>query len=452
MRAQLFEAASSLTSFVQMSKKPRKEVDLFKHKIVRLTSMLHALALCVIANQHDKCFPIIDIESVPDKYLETLASRKKRQKTEVVYQWLNHTIIHALDTGVLNIPPPILSRVFQELEKAMVEYNQVLQIMTIAFPFPYAQVSVVMIWIYMMTAPFVMVHWTSQPIMAFAFTFLSTACFLSLEMIAAELENPFGDDDNDLPCAMFQEDINDGLVLLLAPSIEAQFELGPKIRTHQALLDKSTWHSMDEEMQSHHIKMPTSYEEVHEEWSDEESILNPIDVSQGEPPKVEKKTVQPNAPAAPPVGEPKSPDLPVSSEQIAVVVMGREEGSRPEQSPAITGQIAQAIRPATAKAWGPLNVSPEQTERDAVQVSARGNFLREHLNAPVKPIVEPKLVSDPLGSKMPVDVEVELVNVLKRIQQTLDQSGGWLSQIHNSLTLTPMVRLAESPDHVEIQM
>jgi hypothetical protein len=43
----------------------------------------------------------------------------------LVYQWIDSLIIRNLDVG--------------EMEKAMIEYNTILQILAINFPFPYAQ-------------------------------------------------------------------------------------------------------------------------------------------------------------------------------------------------------------------------------------------------------------------------------------------------------------------------
>jgi len=113
------------------------------------------------------------------------------------------------------------------MEKGMVEYNQVLQIMDIPFPFPYAQVSVVLLIIYFMFTPVIMCYWTNSKFFAFLFTLIATTCMCSLELIAAELDNPFGDDPNDLPCFAFQEDMNAGLLLCLDPATELIPELLP---------------------------------------------------------------------------------------------------------------------------------------------------------------------------------------------------------------------------------
>ena len=41
------------------------------------------------------------------------------------------------------MPPPILSRVYQELSNAMLGFNSAMKVATTPFPFPYAQLNVI---------------------------------------------------------------------------------------------------------------------------------------------------------------------------------------------------------------------------------------------------------------------------------------------------------------------
>jgi len=96
-----------------------------------------------------------------------------------------------------------------------VEYNQVLEVMTIPFPFPYAQTAYALLILMGLSTPFAMCSWTAHPATAFIMTFIGVMCLTSLELIARQLENPFGEDSNDLPIDDFQEAINESLVLML---------------------------------------------------------------------------------------------------------------------------------------------------------------------------------------------------------------------------------------------
>merc|ERR1712107_212562 len=189
-------------------------------------SMMHACALAVVAEQKDENFPVIDIEGLSRKYLSELRATDGRKKVHLVYQWVVALIVKNLENGTLNIPPPILSRVFHELDLGMRDFNIVLQLMTVPIPFPYAQAAVFLLMVYMLITPVAMSFWTDHGVTAFLFSFLAVMCMMSLELIAEQLENPFGDDHNDLPCLYFQEDLNDCLLVLVNPASAIVQQLG----------------------------------------------------------------------------------------------------------------------------------------------------------------------------------------------------------------------------------
>jgi len=65
-----------------------------------------------------------------------------------------------------------------------------------------------------LTPAMISVIFTSRPLVVL-FTFIPTFACFSLNFIASELENPFGNDDNDLPLAHFQSEMNNSLLMLL---------------------------------------------------------------------------------------------------------------------------------------------------------------------------------------------------------------------------------------------
>merc|ERR1712176_1711499 len=122
----------------------------------------------------------------------------------------------------------------------------VMQAMDIPFPFPYAQASAILVLMYAIVSPLIISMWSGHWIVAFALTFLGNACFIALEFISNELDQPFGDDPNDLPCMKFQEDLNDSLMLLVAPLVQEAPGLTTQAqRSHQSLVDgQSKWMSL----------------------------------------------------------------------------------------------------------------------------------------------------------------------------------------------------------------
>merc|ERR1740121_3571480 len=65
--------------------------------------------------------------------------RKSRRPVELVFSWIQALIVENIKTGVLSIPPPLLSRSFQEYANGMVQFHDACKISTCPFPFPYAQ-------------------------------------------------------------------------------------------------------------------------------------------------------------------------------------------------------------------------------------------------------------------------------------------------------------------------
>jgi len=215
LRAELLEASKSLIAFTGMSRASASDIDHFCRSVVTFMSLLHATVLCTVSGCDFDKFPVIDVAAVPKDVLDMLQSYNSRSRVDLVYMWVNSLIVDSLKSGLLNVPPPILSRVFQQTEKAVVEYNQVLEVMTIPFPFPYAQTAYALLLLMGVSTPFAMCSWTSHPAAAFVLTFTGVMCLVSLELIARQLENPFGEDPNDLPIDSFQEMMNESLLLML---------------------------------------------------------------------------------------------------------------------------------------------------------------------------------------------------------------------------------------------
>jgi len=239
MRSKLFEASASLASFASCSQQPPENIDRFFHSIVRLVSLLHASALDLMCGTPDKRFPVIDLEGLETASLEYLYDLPCDLRVDVIYQWINGLAVESINSGLLAAPAPIVSRVFQELELSRTELHRVLQVTGIPIPFPYAQASSVLLIVYTIFTPIFMVRWTPHPAVTFAITFFLVLSLWSLELIAVEIENPFGDDVNDLQVGRFQEDFNKRLLLLLHPQTRHVPEL-----TSQADMNRCSLFSM----------------------------------------------------------------------------------------------------------------------------------------------------------------------------------------------------------------
>jgi len=219
IRGEWFNAVSSLISFMASREGPSatpeqlQRMDDFQHLLIRLMSLMYGAALHQVTDDKDAAVEIIDTDGVSRDHLEYLASTN--DPCEVIMQWIQRLIVNANKDHILDVPPPILSRCFQELSRGIVNLNNVRKIKEIPFPFPYAQ----------MIQVFLLVHWLTTPVLAALsidskwaaalVTFIVESGYWSLTYIAAEIDQPFGTDSNDLEMEEMQQDFNRSLFTLL---------------------------------------------------------------------------------------------------------------------------------------------------------------------------------------------------------------------------------------------
>jgi len=231
MQGLFFDATSSLIAFCKMSSAPPKDVIIFEHTLVRLVSLLNASVLFELSEDiqdreaRKKGVPasrrafeldLIDAEGLDSQSL--LSISQTHDKVELLFQWIQQLIVESMHKNVFSVQAPIMTRAFQELANGMVEYRQAMKIVNIPLPFPYVQATEMLLVSHWLLSPFLMCVWTTSPLWTGLLTFVQVAFFWSLNSIASELENPFGEDDNDLNARDMQRIFNRQLLLLLRPS------------------------------------------------------------------------------------------------------------------------------------------------------------------------------------------------------------------------------------------
>jgi len=226
MTAAFFDSASNITAFLKMSKADEAKQAEFRNTILTLYSLLTAMCLLdltgkengAISNKRLMSLEVFDGYKLSPETLE--AVRHSRHRTALAVHWIQSYIIQAHSSGLLNVPPPILTRAFHELGEGMTEYEDGNKLHLFPFPFPYAQATFWLLVFHWFLAPLTICTWTHRPFLAFVFTFAAIFIFWALFAIAEELENPYGDDDDDLDLAMIQTSMNRRLRLLLSNGAE----------------------------------------------------------------------------------------------------------------------------------------------------------------------------------------------------------------------------------------
>jgi len=133
---------------------------------------------------------------------------------------IQSVITKGLDDGILKIPPPILSRVYQTLSRGFVNLLNAKKIADTRFPFPYAQLITILLFMHLIFMPLFMSALVPSRIWAPFLTFVPLFVMFSINFVGVELENPFGTDANDLPLDHFQGEMNKCLMMLLHESAD----------------------------------------------------------------------------------------------------------------------------------------------------------------------------------------------------------------------------------------
>lgn len=221
MMADFFDVASSLIAFCKAAP-AHKQADVldFQSKLIRLVSLLHALILADLEAEGDiqggekaYRFELIDIEGLDATSLQTVLD--SNNKVDLVFQWIQSLMVESIRDEIICVAPPIATRAFQELNAGMIQFHKALKISECPFPFPYTAAAEMVLCMHWIVTPLVVGMWTEYTFPAVFFTFVSVFVLWSLNGIAAELENPFQSDMNDLDMSDMQRELNERLLLLL---------------------------------------------------------------------------------------------------------------------------------------------------------------------------------------------------------------------------------------------
>lgn len=218
MKGEWFDTVSNCVSFTKESKinKP-KEVMTFRHTLTRLMSLAHASALEEISEMKSELETIdtfgLDIETL--HHLRECVEDYRFNKVEVLLHLIQTVITDAANKGVFSVAPPIVSRVYQTCSRGYVHLLNAKKIVDTRFPFPLVQALTSLLLLHMIVTPMLLSAVIKNAYMLAFVTFIVLTGVHTLNFTAIELENPFGQDDNDLPLNEFQKTMNSCLLMLL---------------------------------------------------------------------------------------------------------------------------------------------------------------------------------------------------------------------------------------------
>eukprot|EP00440_Ansanella_granifera_P059596 gb/GFBE01064592.1/.p1 GENE.gb/GFBE01064592.1/~~gb/GFBE01064592.1/.p1 ORF type:complete len:535 (+),score=107.27 gb/GFBE01064592.1/:1-1605(+) len=254
MRGEWFDAVSCLFSFSRKARDSKPvEVTQFRQCLVRLTSLMHGAAMDEITSDSGNTFEIIDVcalDSTTLTYLRDCSTIYEWNRVCIMQHMIQVLVCHNHHIGVLDIPPPILSRCFQTLSRGLVNLLNAVKIKDTCFPFPWAQIICWMLGIHAIFTPLIVTSMMKSFYWAIPVTFIPVFGMIALNLVATQLEMPFGLDDNDLPLAHFQTEMNMSLLLLMHENADHLPTIRPSAITDVDEL-RMSWSSTQEVLQEH---------------------------------------------------------------------------------------------------------------------------------------------------------------------------------------------------------
>ena len=115
--------------------------------------------------------------------------------------------------GGLRAPPPIVSRIYQELSNGLLAYNQAVKMKEVPVPFMYVQFNSLLLFFFSLLTPFSVGAFTSSYSSDWPSILLSgwlsafvVGSFNAMWLVANELEDPFGIEPNDISMMAFHHE------------------------------------------------------------------------------------------------------------------------------------------------------------------------------------------------------------------------------------------------------
>lgn len=220
-----FDACAQIVVFIDSSDlAPAEKAQAYKDSAVRLFSLLHCCALQQVSTKEDDDFEVIDVPGFDENLMDCLKMlTDRKQHTETVFKWVNRLILDAINDGVIGraASAPIVSRCFHELNSGLTALNTMTAITDTPFPARYTEVINALLCMHAMITPFIVGGLDIPVVWAGIFSFVSVGSLWAINFIAATIEQPFGDDENNFDLTQLQIELNNSLFVLLDKDLEA---------------------------------------------------------------------------------------------------------------------------------------------------------------------------------------------------------------------------------------
>ncbi|KAL0045047.1 hypothetical protein WJX82_006316 [Trebouxia sp. C0006] len=134
------------------------------------------------------------------------------ERVNIVYAWVQQLLQERFKEKRLTLAAPVGSRMWQMLSEGYLQFEQCRAIADTPFPFPWAQMVLVMLIMYAISVPLVVVAFVDSTWMGIVVNFFCVQSYWCLNEVARDLEDPFIYDPNDLPLARYQYQFNNRIL------------------------------------------------------------------------------------------------------------------------------------------------------------------------------------------------------------------------------------------------
>lgn len=215
-----FDAASTLVAFCRPTYDTKTDdVVHFQETLFRLISVLNALIFNDLQhsrevehpdiNDNFHVFKVLGWEDLADEVQNGVANAKC--KVEYTFQCVQQLVVDSMEKKVLAVPPPILTRSFQELGAGMLIYHEARKLSREPLPQAYRLLTLFILIAEAVWSPFMLAMFTNSGVGSFWSAAGGTFLLWFLNGVAESLDNPFKKESSTLNTAAVQMGLNEEL-------------------------------------------------------------------------------------------------------------------------------------------------------------------------------------------------------------------------------------------------
>lgn len=211
----MLEAYVQAISATEGSDVDEDKCDEFRHMACTLSSLLICSGLQYVAVRTDeRNWELLDLSLLDGRSIKILQKLEKDAKGRMLLtrQWIMNLLHTAIKQGIMCAPPPILATIFQDLGNSILHFENLATISSTPLPAPYALMIDILLCTHFIYTSIILAVVVPNYIWGAASTFITVFCLWCINLIAVEIEHPFGDDINDLPVHELQEECNEVLL------------------------------------------------------------------------------------------------------------------------------------------------------------------------------------------------------------------------------------------------